>query len=308
MARKPTQHLYPALALLLAAACTDGPTGTEQPLPADEAQAIAFSTPQTRAGEVTDATQMDAFRVWAWKKKDGSTEPKEVFNDESVTRQTDGSWRYDGIKLWEAGNTYDFYALYPSDLTDAQVNEDGTVTVNGFDSTTGTDLMTAHEQVTYAVDAEETPGAVVCAFSHLLARVSVIGVSEGSNATITSITLSGVKHKGNYKSSSSPQWTPSNETTEFKKENFTLPAYPTDIFGSLLLIPQEAGGITLTITYYYPGVDETGKPATLTLPATTWEPGKSYRYTFTLSGDYILFDTPQANEWGEASGGVIIVA
>lgn len=314
MARKPILHLYPVLALLLTAACTDSTAGTEEPLPADETQAIAFSTPQTRA-EMTDPAKMNAFKVWAWK-SNASTTSEEVFNAKPVTRQTDGSWRYDGIKFWEAGCTYDFYALYPDDLTGATVANNGTVTITGFDSSQGTDLMTEHKPVVYAENDKNPPGAVVFSFDHLLARVSIVGVSEGSSATITSIKLTNVKHIGNYDSSSSQKWELINETTVFEgkeslfggKESFVLPAYPTDIFGSLLLIPQAASGIRLTIAYQYPGIDNSQKEATLTLPTTTWEAGKSYRYTFTLSGDYILFDAPQVNEWNEASGGVIIIA
>ena len=66
----------------------------------------------------------------------------------------------------------------------------------------------------------------------------------------------------------------------------------------------------LIIEYEYKGIDGTRQTKELSLPdsVTKWEAGKSYRYTFTIVGDYILFSTPEVNAWSESSGGIIIVA
>lgn len=53
-----------------------------------------------------------------------------------------------GHEILAPGNTYDFYALYPSvetlgDAVSSATCTDGTFTVKGFDATKGHDLMTA---------------------------------------------------------------------------------------------------------------------------------------------------------------------
>lgn len=235
-----------------------------------------------------------------------------VFNNVKATKE-DNQWKYDGLQFWLPGKTYDFYALYPATETLTEINaadeiaynSSGELTITNFDATYGHDLMTASRTGM----SGNNPQTVDFTFRHELALVSFVGQSEGSNAWIESIELSGVKIKGNYNSSSNPSWSVSDDYT-FKRESFDLPSVPTDIFGELIVIPQSLGNdYKLTVQYEYQGVAGTEQIKEIILPdsVTQWEAGKSYRYTFTIVGDYILFSTPEVNAWSEASGGIIIV-
>ena len=314
MVRKPERHLITAcLATLvaagLAASCTEG-----EGLPAttgDDAPSNTITTPQTRAA-VTGADDMDAFSVWAWKDGGGKVFP---VDDALLVENTGSGWEYDPRYLtrWEEGSTYDFYALYPSvEATDkgyesASCDPNGTLTVTGFDCTKGVDLMSA--AVTDRSGAQG--GAVAFTFGHMLAKVSVAGQSEGSNAYITSIKLTGAGIAGDYNSNNSNPWTTTGNGSDLSlATDISLPSTPTDIAGELLLIPQEVDGIGLSITYQYPGVDNSSKTVSYNLPTSTvplWEAGKSYRYTFTLMGNYIIFDKPTVQAWDDATGGIIVV-
>ena len=274
--------------------------------------AITFSGVDTKAA-VDTPDDISSFSVWGWY-SDGTagTDAINVFNADKVSKIADG-WTYDGLRYWLSGKTYDFYAVYPDAeaLTEMKAadkiayNSSGELTITNFDATYGHDLMTASRTDM----SGDNPQTVDFTFRHELALVSFVGQSEGSNAWIESIELSGVKIKGNYNSSSNPSWSVSDDYT-FKRESFDLPSVSTDIFGELIVIPQSLGNdYKLTVQYEYQGVAGTEQIKEIILPdsVTQWEAGKSYRYTFTIVGDYILFSTPEVNAWSEASGGIIIV-
>ena len=220
-----------------------------------------------------------------------------------------------GHEILAPGNTYDFYALYPSaetlgDAVSSVACTDGTFTVNGFDATKGYDLMTA-KKTGISVVAGQTPGAVALKFQHLLARLTFVARSEGGNATVRSISLEGLAVKGDYDDSAETAW--NNTTTgkvSVKKETNVTPAGNANVSGDLLLIPQSlAGGVKLTVIYDTDA--ETEKSASYTLPATTvsmWEAANHYRYSFTLTGGgYIVFDPPTVNAWSDAIGGNVTI-
>ena len=301
------------LLLLAAASCTDTLVGR----PDTDDRTITFQTPQadTRAA-VTDSDDMSDFQVWGWYGGDGSAATTNVFNGTIVYK--DAGWNYtDGVRYWKAGQIYNFYAVYPSSGTNsgyesASYDENGNLTITNFDCTKGVDLMTASREGCVADDMVAKGTPVEFTFQHLLARVNIVGHSEGGKANITSASLTNVAIEGDYKGQ---QWQISESNDEYPiVSNFELPPVPTDISGDLLLLPQNVSGIKLCIEYQYPGiVDSDGNPIskeiTYSLPVSIqdWEVGMSYKYSFTLIGDYIIFDVPQVNEWNEASGGIIIV-
>lgn len=305
---------YIAAVCMVAAvtACTSSPGGETEPELNE--YPIAFQSPQMESrGAVDDAQDMSDFRVWGWRTPENES-PVPVFEGEKVSA---GSWTYEGgTRYWMMDQTYNFYAVHPvfpleGNETTVNVTSDGTFTINNFDcSKTGdeaVDLMTASaEGIIYKTG--ETPQKVGLEFKHLLAKVDIVGQSEGSDAYITQIQLTGIASAGNYLLS---KWElDENQTTTYTKESFSLPAVPTNIFGSLLLIPQSVNEIQLSITYEFPGIANSSQTQTLRLPATPdkWESGNHYQYSFTLEGNYIIFNPPQVNEWKEASGGIIIIA
>ena len=192
----------PAVACLLGA-CTES-TGPDMEA-GDDSRAIRFAGPAVTRAAIDDTDDMqtdgNSFSVWGNYTDGASGTATSVFNAEEVT-YVSGMWGYEGTRYWLAGNTYDFYALYPSaetlgDAVSSVACTDGTFTVNGFDATKGHDLMTA-EKTGISVVAGQTPGAVALKFQHLLARLTFVARSEGGNATVRSISLEGLAVKGDY--------------------------------------------------------------------------------------------------------------
>lgn len=298
---------------LLLLSCTK--TEVRQPYGDD---AITFTNIGTKA-PVESKDDIKSFSVWGWYADADGKNPSVVF-DNTVVYEEDAAWTYDGLQFWQSGKIYDFYALYPDTATlttpdqsgnkaaeSASYDAAGNLTVTGFDSTKGHDLMTASN---IGLSGTNHPQSVAFTFSHELALVSFVGQSEGSNAQIISIKFSGVKNIGNYNASLSPEWTVSGNHV-YEEASFELPSVPTDIFGEIMVIPQSVNDdYKLTIEYEYKGIEGTSQKKEISLPdsVTKWEAGKSYRYTFTIVGDYILFSTPEVNAWSESSGGIIIVA
>lgn len=303
-----------ASALLAATSCTGEVTDV---LPADAPDnAIAFRMPQTKAAKENFAAG-DAFTVWGWRSNGDATDVStEVFAGEPVASADGSNWSYTGTRYWVLGETYNFHAVYPNTV-DAECTSDGAISITGFDASkagqAAVDLMTAEAKgIRYSTAGDVRP--VGLRFSHLLAKVNIVGESEGSNARLTSISLTGVKTAGDYDSSNTetPWNILSGSTSPFTPPALPmeLPAVPTDVFGDLLMIPQEVQGVQLQVTYEVPGIEGSAKTFTANLPTTgvtAWEAGRSYRYTFVLSNDYIIFGVPEVNEWNEASGGIIIV-
>ena len=297
------------LALVLGACTSEVTDGGNTP--ADGPVPISFQTPETRAAK--DGFDVgDAFSVWGWYADDAGTNSRQVFNAEEVTNGGNNSWSYDGTQYWIAGKTYDFYAVYPTDVN-AQVSQDGTITIENFDaSQTGADAVDLMTASATDVDGSNPPSAVGLRFGHLLSRVNIMVQAEGSDAQISQARLSGIKTKGDYDSGQqSAPWTLDGTTSSFdlpSDGNYTATSVPSDLLGDLLLPPQSVSGFTLSVTYSFAGTPATTKE--ITLPADVvplWVAGQSYTYTLTLSSNYISFGISVVNEWGEASGGIIIV-
>lgn len=303
-------HLFclSGVALVLGACTSEVTDGGNTP--ADGPVPISFQTPETRAAkDGFDAG--DAFSVWGWYADDAGTNSRQVFDAEKVTNGGGNLWSYDGTQYWIAGKTYDFYAVYPTDVN-AQVSQDGTITIDDFDaSQTGADavdLMTASATGMRG----DSPQMVGLRFGHLLSRVNIMVQAEGSDAQISQARLSGIKTTGDYDSSnSSASWILDGTTSSFDLPsggNYTATSVPSNLLGDMLVPPQPVSGFILSVAYRFAGTSVATKE--ITLPAdvvSQWEAGQSYTYTLTLSSNYISFGIPVVNEWGEASGGIIIV-
>ena len=309
--------LIPAAACLLGACAESADLDMET---GGESGAIRFAGPAvTRAaidGTADMQTEGRSFSVWGNYTDGAGSTPTSVFTAETVT-YVSGMWGYEGTRYWLPGNTYDFYALYPSVETLGS-NEtfvactDGKFVIDGFDATKGHDLMTAEQSgIVVEQGQAEAPGPVALTFHHLLARISFTARSEGGNATVRSISLNGLVVKGDYDSSAENPWSNTETgTIRVEQETVVLPGENTDVSGDLLLIPQSlTGGVTLTVTYDTDA--ETGKTASYTLPTATvseWTAANHYRYSFTLTGGgYIVFDPPTVNAWSDAIGGNVTI-
>ncbi len=296
---------------LFAAACTTG--NIEEP--GRELRAIAFTPRAESRAAIDRVDDMSAFNVWGWH-SDGTTTTN-IFDATPVSR--DAGWNYtDGVRYWQTGKTYDFYALHPSTFPDgmtAAVSADGTITVTGFDcSATGADaidLMTA-SRTGIIYQAGETPQPVTLEFKHELTRLRFTVKSENSSLTVTSFSVYGVNYAGNFeKTTTNTHWTDltlctSADDTPYKTtghlELNTTDGLERNIFGDVLLPPHETlDNARLRITYRFPG-ETTDRESVINLkiPGKTeaWTAGESYGYTLTIKGGSLSV-TVKINPWDE---------
>ena len=311
--RKTTVHILSittSVLLTMAGASFTVISCTKTTAPGTEASpegAITFSGVDTKAA-VEDASEISEFSVWGYYTPEDASSA--VFNKVKVTKE-DNQWEYDGLRFWQSGKQYNFYALYPAveTLTTGGVAEDitcdasGALSITGFDSTKGHDLMTA--SCTGMLGSDPQP--VAFTFSHMLSKVSIIGKVQGGSATVTSAMLTDLIVVGNYNKS----WSNSNtsNTSVSNDSDTELSALGANVFGKdMLLVPQSTNAVKFSIEY---NTDtETGKTETFSLSFSeipNWEPGKSYRYTFTIIGDYIVFDDPTVRGWNDAVGGNVVI-
>lgn len=310
-----------AAGLLLLSGCSKSGAGTVA-----QDEAIGFSTNVARSA-VTEFAEKDRFAVWARETPAGGV-PSLILEQESVTLEN-GEWGYTNLRFWRNGAAYDFYAVYPYELQSAlKVTGAGGspyMEITDFDATQSADLMAAEE-----TDLRYTPPArpVTFVFRHLLAQVRIEGrvdpalaASGRVSAEIVSVKLFGMPKGGSCTvwPGEDGVWTPGEPTTAdapFAENTagLKLTASGQSVFtDDLLLLPQSVGeAFTLEIRYRYTEAGSTSDILTKSVNLAeaglaAWAAGGSYRYTFTIGGEYILFERPEVVPWTSASGGSITV-
>lgn len=283
---------------LLLLSCTK--TEVRQPYGDD---AITFTNIGTKA-PVESKDDIKSFSVWGWYADDvAGTNPSIVFDNTEVYEE-DAAWTYDGLQFWQSGKTYDFYALYPDTATltaedrnghkaaeSAAYDADGTLTVTGFDSTSGHDLMTASNT---GRSGTNPPQSVAFTFSHELSRLSF--KLESNAVTVISAALYGVDYRGTLtKSASSAFWSPSEggtatqDSTPFEVENPAATEGTATLFDDILMIPHsDLTEAVLSISYRKNSSSDPDEIEKLSLNLSdadvkAWEKGQSYRYTLQLN-------------------------
>lgn len=303
-----------AALILTAASCTS----TLSDEPATDARAISFTpAAETRAAVETDFPDDSSFSVWGWYGTDSQI-TNNVFDGETVTK-SDGAWTYTGgTQYWISGMTYNFYGVYPAysqtsdnNGTTATVTPNGTITVTNFDcSATGenaVDLMTA----THTRDYNGTnANAVNMPFQHELAKVKIVVKAEqGVSATINNATLYGMDIQGTLSGGS---WTglettvgttdtPFNLSSVNKTIDSTTPQ--ADLFGTLLLIPQNCQELKLDIAITRDGEQQETQTISLGTSIAQWAAAQSYRYVLTIKANAITFGDFTVDEWGVTNTG-----
>ena len=296
---------------LLLTACAD----QQSREPQLDTAAIGFATSVTRSatGPVSGFAAGDSFDVWAqmvMTDAGGSPltgTPVTVFSEEPVTTADGTLWSYVNTKYWEVAD-YAFAAIFPAEVDGASVAFDTSgnpvFKIDNYNATANYDLMTASQTASY----RGTASPVQFQFEHLLSRVSIAGRAENGNVTINSITLTGVSESGSYDSASG--WSGLAAGNGFTASNIQLNGTTADVIGNKLMIPQPVGGMEVSVNYKPDGASAS-LSATYELPVTefvsSWEPGRSYRYTFVVYGNRIIFDKPTVTAWNDATGGIIVV-
>ena len=269
-----------------------------------DSSAITFTDVAAKS-VVTGPSDIGSFSVWGWRTDNSSATPTpaEVFSATEVSR-TGTSWTYEGTRYWMLENTYDFYALYPDTATltvedrnghkaaeSAAYDADGTLTVTGFDSTSGHDLMTASNT---GLSGTNPPQSVAFTFSHELSRLSF--KLESNAVTVISAALYGVDYRGTLtKSASSAFWSPSEggtatqDSTPFEVENPAATEGTATLFDDILMIPHsDLTEAVLSISYRKNSSSDPDEIEKLSLNLSeadvkAWEKGQSYRYTLQLN-------------------------
>lgn len=296
---------------LLLTACAD----QQSREPQLDTAAIGFATSVTRSatGPVSGFAAGDSFDVWAQMVMTDASDspltgtPVTVFSEEPVTTADGTVWSYVNTKYWEVAN-YAFAAIFPAEVDGASVAFDTSgnpvFKIDNYNATANYDLMTASQTASY----RGTASPVQFQFEHLLSRVSIAGRAENGNVTINSITLTGVSESGSYDSASG--WSGLAAGNGFTASNIQLNGTTADVIGNKLMIPQPVGGMEVSVNYKPDGASAS-LSATYELPVTefvsSWEPGRSYRYTFVVYGNRIIFDKPTVTAWDDATGGIIVV-
>lgn len=318
MAYKPRHLMTLFLPVLLLAGFTVSCTDTDI-LPDAGTSSIDFGIPALTRGVVTSADDMDAFDVWGWYEPTEGGDVAQVFNATPVTKESTDSWKYDNPQSWQSGNTYRFYAVYPSGLDNVDVSSNGKITISTYNAKDNYDLMIANQAVSYASDAMTPPGKVSFQFKHIMANIvfaartapAVFG--SGQTMTITSFKLTGFPVTGSYNSGNVPAWSVSTPQNERYSSTVPVELTGTDYTDlvSLLVFPQLLGtveGSSLRYEIVYEDAnhnkyESSGRLQAVSGDLSQWQEGKRYRYTMDLGADYILFGTPQVEEWEEMSGG-----
>lgn len=287
----------PAVACLLGACAESTDPDMET---GDDSLEIRFAGPAVTRAAIDDTDDMqtdgnNSFSVWgSYTPVTGGTATS-VFNAEKVTCLS-GMWGYEGTRYWLPGNTYDFYALYPSaeTLGDA-VSVDcmnGTFTVDGFDATKGHDLMTA-ERTGIITEAGKVPEAVSFKFSHQLTRLAFNVMAVGRGVTVSSFKVNGVTYKGDltYNASDGSSWNNTAKTTGsdglLAVKDISITADETrNMLGDVLLLPHaDLTDTEITVSYRFEG-ETADRSSTVSLSggsAKQWDAGSQYAYTLTVS-------------------------
>lgn len=301
--RKNTLGILPLLAaaLLSAASCTES---MEQDMEtAGDSGAIRFSLPtltRSAIGSEDDLnTDGQSFSVWGcYRHTDGTGSDVQIFDNTTVAYGSGSGWTYEGgLQYWHSGNTYDFYALYPStetlgDAVSSVACTDGTFTVNGFDATKGLDLMTA-EKTGIVTEAGKVPEAVSFKFFHRLTRLAFNVMAVGRGVTVSSFKVNGVTYKGDltYNASDESSWNNTAKTNGsdglLAAKDISITAGDTrNMLGDVLLLPHaDLTDTEIAVSYRFEG-ETADRSSTVSLSggsAKQWDAGSQYAYTLTVS-------------------------
>ena len=305
-------------------------------------QYIDFSTSVETKAPVESSADMTEFAVWGYYADvDGNyVDVFGIINQEDTgveVRKENGSWVYEDLRWWQFGVPYNFFAVYPADVSGVslQAAEEPSLTITDYDvlANTESDLMlaTAPDIIYQNGDATQP---VSFRFSHLLSRIDLVcrpyseQTVDGYEPRVHSAKLYGLGTEASFSSGQFTAgnaqrngWTVSEETLTTENSPFaeaTIPAggqeinVRTELMSDVLVFPQQTfrPGMAFKVEWSATG-DGTTRSSVIeliSLPLEAWVGGKHYVYTFTISPEgRIIFDTPSVQKWDEAVGGIIIV-
>lgn len=340
-----TPLLIPAALLgtaLLLISCSktviDNPESPASQLPKG---AITFADVATRA-LIDSKDEISAFSVWGYYVPDNAATTGEdatpIFTGDKVTK-SGSTWSYEGLRYWQEGNSYRFFAVYPFDTENFKLETgDGAtgyhpyITISDFDvAQNQIDLMTAQTGYMDYPEGGEAPGKVAFTFGHTLSAIKfnvAVDRSEGSDfrIKIISASLFGIPKKGDFSTEDEKEhWTYtgtdlSTQSSPFKKMSGNgdtiVDSETFSLFGDddCLVIPAadlSSMGAVLELEYQTSEESETGwseskyRTVDLSSLSNEWMAGVKYLYTITI-GEYLTFSV-NVVPWNTSTGGIITV-
>lgn len=276
----------------------------------------------TRATTFDNSTalQSENFKCYAY---NGGTTT--AYIDGSSVSYADGKWSFtDGKKFWPTTGSLDFFAYMPAEKP-AYISavsyitaQNPTITCTSLPmtaATQGADLKEFVWAITTGQNkTDQGEKGVTMNFLHPFARIDFKLAASHPDIIINSITLKDLYNNGTCTlNGTTSTWTPSGDLTDFvmtlTDDAATFnnnPNTPQPIGGyaesahtsiPLLMVPQEWNGeIEVNASWNDWGDTPVAHTVTATIPAITWEAGKSYTYTFSISTDDLVVNITNFTE------------
>ena len=239
-------------------------------------------TRATTYGSVTDLQNEGSFTCQIYK-HDTNT----LYNPSVTVTWSDPKWIFsDGKHYWPAEGSLDFFAFMPATKPDYITTIDYAADNPQF--TCSEVGVSAAKEFAYALTENQSKAGqgatgVALNFKHPFATVTFQwSTADHSAITINSIKLKNIYTEGTFSHTGSPQWITSGTTSELTA---------TGMGGPFLVIPQTFGGeIEVNASWNDWGDSPVAHTVSKTISAITWQPGKTYTYTFTISTDDLTVD------------------
>ncbi len=284
--------ILPMVALCLACSSDNGDY-----TPA-EGSNIVFGASIETTRAVADITNVkdEGFKVW------GGFGTTTVFNGTNITLGSNST--HDTGVEWTF-NTYNFYAVYPNTVA-ATFIAPNTFAISNYNikEKQNTDLLIASAAGHVYPD---NGSAVGLYFTHALAQLEFVGKSSTSTAKplLKNISIYGEGTPTTASYSNSQEWTLNSATTQaaplFTDDNdeagWELASTGTTVAGGIMVFPKPATrNVNVDLAVFNGSTTEI---RTITIPATEWEAGNIYRYTFTIDPNNDISITLKIKKWNE---------
>ena len=283
----------------------------------------------TRATTYSNATDLQAVGQFTCAAYEANTTTAYINPANTTTDWTGSGWVFKNRAnpetiehyYWPASGNLDFFGYMPATLP-SYIAADPALTYTAEHNVTftctslpmtyssatptaeqGSSLKEFMFGMALAQNKDNAGTGVPLTFQHPFARIKLQLAASHPNVTINSITFRGIYNNGNYNHSASPKW-----TTTGGAANFVLtltgnaavfdnnPATPTQIGEYFIMIPQNwAGEIVVNADCLFWGEKKNYPSLTTTIP-TTWQPGYSYTYTFTINPDNLIVNISKFTE------------
>lgn len=289
---------------------------------------ITFGNGMNRANTSYVNIPDDQVNATLWGYKDGSNDTKEwVFGENSsgldARIESDGngvtSLTPEGdSKLWNPGNYY-FVSTWPN-VSGSTVSLSGEVHIPNYNLSNQTaDGWTDLRLATVTADGSDyiaNTNSIELNYKRLLTKIIFKGKSSSNvPATLNRLSLT-IPSTASYSATNvfanelNGSWEVENSTcilTYNNSETGWKLSNSGTIVTEVYVFPQIVNSQSIPVEINIPDAGITSTKSGY-IPATTWQAGKQYTYTFTIDeAGGIFFDEPTITPWGEASAGPTIV-